>query len=218
MAIRIIITGVTGFVGEGVLLACLSHPQVAEVLMVNRRHYDLPHPKLKELLVSDFLQSENYSAQLSGYDACFYCAGISSAGMAEAEYTRITYDTTLAFAKAVLADNKRLTFCFVSGSHTDSTEKGRVMWARVKGRTENALSKLPFAQVYHFRPGGMIPTDGQKNAKTAYGVIVKLLSYILPKNVSTLEEVGLAMINAVLKGYSKSILEVGDIKELAKAQ
>jgi uncharacterized protein YbjT (DUF2867 family) len=216
MAIKIIITGVTGFVGEGVLLECLNHPQVAEVLMVNRRHYYLSHPKLRELLVSDFLQSENYSAQLSGYDACFYCAGISSAGITEVEYNKITFDTTLAFAKAVLSENSHLTFCFVSGSHTDSTESGRVMWARVKGKTENALSTMPFKQVYHFRPGGMIPTDGQKNAKKGYRIAVKLISYIMPKKVSTMKEVGLAMINAALKGYHVPILEVSDIKELAK--
>ena len=216
MTIRIIITGATGFVGEGVLLECLEHPQISEVLMVNRKHFDLQHPKVRELIVSDFFQLDKFSHKLKYYDACFFCAGISSVGMNEKEYTHITYDTTMAFAKTVLQANEGLTFCFVSGSHTDSSEKGKIMWARVKGKTENALMKLPFKNEYNFRPGGMISTAGQRNAKPVYKFIVKLIAFISPKRVSTLREVGLAMINAVLKGSRKQTLEIHDIKELAK--
>lgn len=216
MAIKVILTGATGFVGEGVLLECLANPDVTEVLMVNRRPFDLQHPKLKELILPDFLQAGQYSAQMAGYDACFYCAGISSAGMKEAEYSKITYDATLAFAQAVLPVNKAMTFCFVSGSHTDGTGQGKVMWARVKGRTENALSKMPFKQVCHFRPGGMIATEGQRNARTWYKILIKIMNLLVPKLVSTLKEVGLAMIHASIRGSKKQVLEIKDIKALAK--
>jgi uncharacterized protein YbjT (DUF2867 family) len=215
MAIKVLITGATGFVGEGVLLECLANPDVAEVLMVNRKPFHIQHPKLKELIVPDFFEIDKYASELNGYDACFYCAGISSAGMKEKDYTRITYDTTIAFANALLSVNKAFTFCFVSGSHTDSSEKGKVMWARVKGKTENALSKMAFKHVYNFRPAGMIPTAGQQNAKTWYKFIIKLLAVLMPGYVSTLREVGLAMIHAVLNGSEKQILEVSDIKVLA---
>ncbi|MEO6685085.1 MAG: NAD-dependent epimerase/dehydratase family protein [Dyadobacter sp.] len=163
--LKIILTGSTGFVGEGVLLETLNHPAIQEVLMVNRKHFDLQHPKLKELIVPDFLNLDGFSEDLSGYDACFFCAGISSAGMKEAKYMHITYDTTLQFAKALLAINPDLVFNFVSGSHTDSSEKGKIMWARVKGKTENALMKLPFRKEFNYRPGAMLPSEGQKNVK-----------------------------------------------------
>jgi uncharacterized protein YbjT (DUF2867 family) len=216
MGIRIMITGASGFVGEGVLLICLANPDVSEVLMVNRKHIGLSHPKLKELVVPDFMELASFSGQLTGYDACFYCAGISVSGLSEAAYTRITYDTTLHFATVLLKISPGMVFNFVSGSSTDSTEKGKVMWARVKGKTENALLKLGFKQVYNFRPGGMIPVPGQQHVKPLYGFIVKVMSYIIPKRVSTLRAVGLAMINAVLAGYTKHTLEVADIIELAK--
>jgi uncharacterized protein YbjT (DUF2867 family) len=220
MEIKVILTGATGLVGEGVLLSCLEHPVVKEVLMVNRRPYPAKHPKLKECIVPDFLQLDKFAAQLTGYDACFYCAGISSRGMNEAAYSYITYDTSLHFAKALVALNPNMVFSHISGSHTDSSEKGKIMWARVKGKAENALMKLPFKKVYNFRPGLMKPTEGQKNVKGYYKIISSLypfLSAIFPNYSSTLREVGLAMINSVLKGYSKQILEIKDIKELAKA-
>ncbi|MVM28975.1 NAD-dependent epimerase/dehydratase family protein [Spirosoma sp. HMF4905] len=217
MQLKIIITGATGFVGEGVLLACLEHPQISEVLIVNRRHLALQHPKLKECIVADFMNLDAVNDQLTGYDACFYCAGISSVGLKEAAYTHITYDTTLHFAKTLLALNPDLVFNFVSGSHTDSSEQGRIMWARVKGKTENALMKLPFKAEYNFRPGGMKAFPGQKNAKTPYKLIVGLIGLLSPKRVVTLQEIGQAMVNAVLKGYSKQILEMDDIKALANA-
>ncbi|WP_316802906.1 NAD-dependent epimerase/dehydratase family protein [Pedobacter nototheniae] len=216
MKIKVIITGATGLVGEGVLLECLEHPNVEEVLMVNRKPYLLKHPKLKECLVSDFLNLEIYSAQLSGYNACFYCAGISSRGLNEEAYSHITYDITLHFAKKILDLNPELIFGFISGSHTDAS--GKIMWAKVKGKTENALMELPFKKEYNFRPGLMKPTAGQKNIKGYYKIISGLypvFHFLFPNQTSTLKQVGLAMINSVLKGYPKQILEIQDIKLLA---
>jgi len=213
--IKLIITGATGMVGEGVLFECLQNSQVGEVLIINRRHYDHHHPKLKELIVPDFFQLDNFSENIKGYDACFFCAGVSSIGMKEDRYTRITYDTTLSFARTVLAHNPGMVFTYVSGSQTDSSEKGRMMWARVKGKTENDLMKLPFKGEYNFRPGVMLPFEGQKNWKRAYKFIAKAIGAIAPKKVLTIQEVGRAMINAVVIGYPKQVLEIADIRELA---
>jgi hypothetical protein len=217
--LKIIITGATGMVGEGVLLECLQNSAVEKVLLVSRKPYNAHHPKLNQCIVPDFLNLDAYSNQLTGYDACFYCAGMSSAGMKEAEYTRVTYDVTLHFAKTLSALNPQMVFDYVSGALTDSSEKGRVMWARVKGKTENDLMKLPFRRVYNFRPGFMKATPGQKNLKWTYKSIdwlYPLLRLILPNQVSTLRDVALAMINTVLKGYPKQILEVRDINTLGK--
>jgi uncharacterized protein YbjT (DUF2867 family) len=219
MKISVIITGATGMVGEGVLMECMQHPDVEKVLMINRKHYDAEHPKLKELLIPDFFDLTKITDQLAGYDACFFCAGISSNGMKEPAYHHITYDLTLHFAQALININPHMVFDYVSGSHTDSSEKGRIMWARVKGKTENALLKLPFKKVYNFRPGFMKPTEGQKNIKGYYKVIASLyplLRLLMPNQVITLHVVGLAMINSVLKGYDKRVLEIKDIKALAE--
>ncbi|MGC4102090.1 NAD-dependent epimerase/dehydratase family protein [Ferruginibacter sp.] len=213
--IKVIVTGATGMVGEGVLFECLQNEKVQEVLLVSRRHYEMQHPKLKELLVHDFFKLESYADQIKGYDACFFCAGISSVGMKEEKYRYITYDTTLAFARSLLKLNKEMVFTYVSGSHTDSTEKGRVMWARVKGKTENDLAKLPFKAEYNFRPGGMLPFDGQKNWKSIYKFIVKIIKAIAPSKVITMQELGRAMIKVSTTGYSKNILEIVDIKQAA---
>jgi uncharacterized protein YbjT (DUF2867 family) len=213
--IRVIITGATGMVGEGVLLECLQNNRVSEVLIINRRHYEASHPKLQELLVPDFLRLEEFAGSISGYDACFFCAGISSVGMKEEKYRQITYDTTLGFAKTLLKYNKDMVFTYVSGAQTDSSEKGRLMWARVKGKTENDLQKLPFKGEYNFRPGVMLPFKGQKNWNKFYKFIGKLIAAIVPKKVLTIQEVGKAMINAVTFGYQKSVLEIADIRELA---
>jgi uncharacterized protein YbjT (DUF2867 family) len=212
---KIIITGATGMVGEGVLFECLENPIVKEVLIVNRRHYDMEHPKLKELLVNDFTKLEGLENQLSNYDACFYCAGISSVAMNEEKYNYITYETTMAFAEQLVKLNPNMVFNFVSGGHTDSTEKGKLMWARIKGKTENALMKLPFKAQYNFRPGFMKPFKQQKNVKTLFKPIIWLFPILLPKISLTLKQVGQAMINAVLKGYPKQVLEIADIKILA---
>lgn len=218
MEFKVILTGATGMVGEGVLLACLQHPNVKQVLIVGRKSSGRQHPKLKECIVPDFFSLEDFEDQLTGYDACFYCAGISSNGLKEAAYRRITYDTTLHFAEKLLSLNPHMIFSHISGSHTDSSEKGRVMWARVKGKTENALIAMPFKAVYNFRPGFMKPIEGQQNVKGYYKVIVALyplLKTIIPAQLLTLDEVGLAMINSVWRGYDKSVLEIKDIKTLA---
>jgi uncharacterized protein YbjT (DUF2867 family) len=219
--ISVIITGATGMVGEGVLFECLEHPAVERVLLVNRKPYPGTHPKLRECIVPDFLHLEPVADQLSGYDACFFCAGVSSAGMSEADYTRITYDLTLHFARTLAALNPQMVFDYVSGAYTDSSEQGRVMWARVKGRTENALTRCGFRQVYNFRPGFMRPTPGQKNIKwyfKPFGAVYPLLRLLLPNQVSTLRDIGLAMINTVLVGYPKPILEIKDINAHAKSR
>jgi len=215
--IKVIITGATGMVGEGVLMECLQNPKVQEVLIVSRKHYDMQHAKLKELLVPDFFQLDNFVANITGYDACFFCAGISSVGMKEDKFTHITYDTTLAFAKSLLKVNNNMVFTYVSGAHTDSSERGKLMWARVKGKTENDLAKLGFKAKYNFRPGGMLPFKEQKNWKTVYKIIVQIIKVIVPKKVITMQELGRAMINVATIGYGKNILEIADIKVLGKA-
>jgi uncharacterized protein YbjT (DUF2867 family) len=218
--LRVIITGATGMVGEGVLLECLEHPVIEQVLIVNRKPYGAKHSKLKECIIPDFLDLDGFTDQLAGYDACFYCAGVSSAGMSESEYAHITYDVTVHFAQTLASLNPQIVFVYVSGSLTDSSEKGRIMWARVKGKTENALTRCGFRNVYNFRPGFMKPITGQKNIKSYYkaiGWLYPLLRALLPNQVSTLREVGLAMINSVLKGYPKQVLEIKDINALAKA-
>jgi uncharacterized protein YbjT (DUF2867 family) len=221
MEIKVIITGATGLVGEGALFACLQHPAVKQVLVVNRKPYSgEKHPKLRELIIPDFFKLDGTEDQLTGYDACFYCAGISSSGMSEADYSHITYDTTLHFANTLVKLNPNMIFDHISGAHTDGTEKGKIMWSRVKGKTENALMKQPFKKVYNFRPGFMKPSPGQKNIKGYYKVISWLypvLNLLFPNQSNTIHDLGLAMINSVLKGYSKQVLEITDIKILAKA-
>ena len=205
-------------VGEGVLYECLKHPDVEKVLMVNRRSYDLSHPKLQELLVGDFMKLDAVRSTLTGYDACLFCAGISSVGLKEPEYRHITYDLTLNFARTLADLNPGMVFNYVSGAHTDSSEKGKSMWARVKGKTENDLLKLPFGKVYNVRPGFMKPSPEQRNIKTLYKVITAMapvFQLLMPGQVSTLQEVGTAMINSVLYGYPANTLEIKDIKILA---
>lgn len=212
---KVILTGATGMVGEGVLLECLENPNISEILSVSRKSSEKKHAKLKEYIVPDFLKIDLNDENLKGYDACFFCAGISSMGMNEEEYTKITYDTTLHFAKAVLNQNPELVFNFVSGSHTDSSENGKMMWARVKGKTENDLQKLRFKGVYNFRPGFMKPVEGQKNVKTLFKPFVWFFPMILPSKTLSLHQVGKAMINVVKRGYSQSVLEIEDIKNLS---
>ena len=214
-SIKVILTGATGMVGEGVLMECLENPNVSEVLSVSRKPYGKKHAKLREYIVPDFLAIPTYDENLKGYDAVFFCAGISSVGMNEEEYTKITFDTTIHFAKTVLLQNQDLVFNYVSGAHTDGTESGKMMWARVKGKTENTLRKLGFRAVYNFRPGFMKPVEGQKNVKWFFKPFILIFPVILPAKSLTLREVGRAMIYAVQKGYPTSTLEIKDIKNLA---
>lgn len=214
--VKVIITGTTGMVGEGVLLECLDNPAVQRVVAVGRRPCGHTHPKLNECLVSDFRDLADVEQQLSGFDACFYCAGVSSVGLKEPEYTVITYDTPVAFARALLRLNPGMVFVHVSGAHTDGTETGKVMWARVKGKAENALARLPFKAVYNFRPSLMKPTPGQKHIKGAYKPVLflyPLLNLFFPG--ITLSNVGRAMIKCAQTGAPKTALEAADIQALA---
>lgn len=213
---KVIVTGVTGMVGEGVLLHCLENPLVERVLAVSRRSGGRTHPKLTELLVADFRELGGVEAALSGYDACFYCAGISSVGMKEEQYSRVTYETPLAFASTLARLSPGLTFVHVSGAHTDGSEKGKVMWARVKGRAENALLRLPFRAVYNFRPALMKPVPGQRFVKGGYllvRVLYPLLALFFPS--MDLADVARAMINAVRFSPPQRVLEVADMRALA---
>lgn len=220
MKIKAIITGASGMVGEGVLHECLLHPDVEEVLVIGRRSAGVIHPKLKEILHSDFYDLSAVKDQLTGYNVCFFCLGVSSVGMKEKEYHKLTYDLTMHMATILANQNPGMTFCYVSGAGTDSTEHGKLMWARVKGQTENDLMRLPFKAAYMFRPGFMKPTKGLKNTLKGYmffAWLYPLLRPLFPNYVSTLQELGLAMINVAIRGYDKPILEVRDIVNLAHA-
>ncbi len=216
---RVILTGVTGMVGEGVMLECLQSGAVEKVLSVSRKPTNHTHPKLEQLLVPDFQKLSDFEGKLTGYDACFYCAGVSSVGMNEADYTVVAYDTPVAFATTLARLNPNMVFTHVTGSGTDSTEKGRIMWARVKGRAENALMRLPFKGVYNFRPGMMTPKPGQKHVKALFRaglVLAPVMKLFLP--ALTLEQVGRAMIHCVKRGAAKQVLDVADIAALAASE
>lgn len=217
--IRVIITGVTGMVGEGVMHECLESQEVEAVLVINRRPCGVSHPKLKEIIHTDFFDFSAIESQLGGYNACFFCLGVSSIGMKEPEYYKKTYTLTLHVAGTLSKLNKGMTFCYVSGTGTDSTENGKSMWARVKGKTENDLFALPFKQSFAFRPGYIHPTKGLKRVHNFYKYMTwmyPLLLKFFPNTVSTLKEVGLAMIAVTQHGYRKKIIEPNDIRLLAK--
>jgi len=204
-------------VGEGVLLECLNHLDTEQVLVINRKPGGVSHPKLREIIHKDFFDLQPIEQQLSGFNACFFCLGVSSVGMREEEYKHITFDLTLNVARVLVKLNPQMTFCYVTGAGTDSSEQGRVAWARVKGMTENALLRL-FKHAYMFRPGFMKATPGQKNVKGYYKYIAWLYPIgraLYPAGFCTLQEVGLVMIKAADKGYAKQILEVKDIVALA---
>ena len=218
MKVKAIVLGATGMVGEGVLLECLGHPDVEQVLVINRRPGGVSHPKLREIVHADLFNLAPIEAQLGGYNACFFCLGVSSVGMSAAEYKHVTYDLTLNFGQLLARLSPEMTFCYVTGAGTDSSERGRVAWARVKGATENALLRL-FKNAYMFRPGFMKSTPGQKNVKSYYTLIAWLYPLgraLYPAGFCTLQEVGRAMINAATKGCPKKILEVKDIVALAE--
>lgn len=219
MKLKVIITGATGMVGEGVLLECLAHPSVESILVINRKHLPISHPKLKEIIHLDFFNLTPIADQLSGYNACFFNLGVTSIGKNEDEFTHLTYDLTMHMASILATLNPDMTFCYVSGSGTDSSEKGKTMWARVKGKTENAILALPFKAAYMFRPGFMKPTFGQHNALKYYKYFNWMypgLRFLFPRFVCTLKEVGLAMINAALEANEKRVLEVKDIVKMSK--
>lgn len=214
---NVVITGSTGMVGKGVLLECLDHPQVTGVTVINRQSLQMTHPKLKEILHQDFFHWDAIKDQLTGFDACFFCLGVSSAGMKEVDYARMTYELTLHFARTLLALNPGMTFCYVSGAGTDSSEKGRTMWAKVKGKTENDLLALGFKAAYMFRPGFIKPMRGITSRtplyNTLYIFIRPFVGLIMrfPKVATDSITLGQAMIRVGLHGFTKPILESEDI-------
>jgi uncharacterized protein YbjT (DUF2867 family) len=221
---NVILFGATGMVGQGVLRECLLDPEVHQILSIVRTPSSQQHPKLRELLHTNFFDYSAIEPQLTGFDACFFCLGISSAGMDEAQYTHLTHDLTLAAATTLARLNPNMVFIYVSGAGTDSTGRGRIMWARVKGKTENALLQLPFRAAYMFRPGFIQPLHGIRSKTklyqffyTALNPILPLLKSAFPKSIITTEELGRAMLNVARHGYPKPILETADIVRAASA-
>jgi uncharacterized protein YbjT (DUF2867 family) len=218
---KVILFGATGMVGQGALRECLIDPDVEAVLVVGRSPTGQRDAKLREITHADLFDLSAIEADLTGYDACLFCLGVSSLGMSEPDYRRITYDITLAVANTLVRLNPTMTFVYVTGQSTDSTEQGSVMWARVKGKTENDLLKLPFKAAYMFRPGGIEPLHGVRS-KTAWlqaiynvsGPLWSLLHRIAPNHVTTTEKVGRAMIRVVRNGHTKPILETPDINQV----
>ncbi len=216
--IRAIITGTTGMVGEGVLHECLLHPLVESVLVINRKPCGVLHSKLKEIIHANFFDLSPIEEELRGYNACFFCLGVSSVGMKEEEYSKMTYTLTMHVAEILSRLNSDMTFCYISGVGTDSSEKGGSMWARVKGKTENDLLKLPFKQVFNFRPGFIKPTPGMKNTLKLYrylGWLFPVGRKLFPGGFCTLREIGLAMIHTVGRGTDRRVLEGKDIIQMA---
>lgn len=222
---KVIITGATGMVGKGVLFECLSNKAIESVLVINRKTVDVQHPKLTEIIHKDFFDLSAVREQLSGYDACFFCLGISSFRQSEEVYTRITYDLTLNFAKELLKRNKAMSFIYVSGTGTDSTEKGRTMWARVKGKTENDIIKLGFKDAYAFRPAYIKSEANAPSSTPVYRVLLSIFSilhpvikFLFPKYTTTTTQIGKAMIEVVKNGFHKKQVESADIIQLSKKQ
>ena len=219
---KVIVFGATGMIGQGVMMECVDSPDVESILAVGRAPSGVSHAKVRDLVRKDLFDYAGCEAELAGYDACFFCLGVSSAGMSEADYTRVTYELTMAAARALVKISPEMTFIYVSGASTDSTEKGSSMWARVKGRTENALLALGFRRAFMFRPGYIQPMRGIKSRTTSYRVLYAVMSplypvwkAVLPKIVTTTEKVGRAMLKVAKDGYEKRILEVVDINAAA---
>jgi uncharacterized protein YbjT (DUF2867 family) len=218
---NIILFGATGMVGAGALLECLDDARVASVLVIGRRSVGLTHPKLREALRTDFLRYDDARETLAGYDACFFCLGVSAARLDEATYRRLTHDLTLAAARTLAEVNPGITFCYVSGEGTDSTERGRFMWARVKGRTENELLRMPGLVPYLFRPGYIHPLRGVRSRFRLYraahviaGPLYPLIGKLFPTHVTTTVNVGRALLEVAANGYSKRVLENADINAI----
>jgi uncharacterized protein YbjT (DUF2867 family) len=216
--VNVMLFGATGMVGQGVLRECLLAPDVRRLLAVGRNATGQRHEKLTDLVVPDLFDLSAHAAALSGFDACFFCLGVSAAGMSEEKYSRLTYDLTLSIAGVLARLNPGMTFIYVSGQGTDSTEHGRIMWARVKGRTENALLRVPFKAVYTFRPGVIVPLHGIKSRTSWYRALyavatpmLPLLRGLFPRSVTTTEQMGRAMLSVARNGYSSRILETSDI-------
>ena len=219
---NVILFGATGMVGQGVLRECLLDPDVLQVKTIGRSVTGVQNPKLRELVHRDMTDYRAIEAELTGFDACFFCLGIASAGMTEVDYTRITHDIAVAAAETLARLNPQMTFVFVSGAGADSSEKGRLMWARIKGKTENAILRMPFKAAYVFRPGIIQPLHGIRSRTALYrilyqvmGMLFPLLRRLFPAYVLTTEQIGRAMLNAVRRGAPKRVLESPDIRALA---
>ncbi|WP_035058313.1 NAD-dependent epimerase/dehydratase family protein [Andreprevotia chitinilytica] len=220
---KILIFGATGMVGQGVLHVCLAAPDVSQVMTVGRLPLEQTHPKLQQLVQPDLMTLDAREGELQGFDACFFCLGVSSAGMSEDAYRRITYELTLNVAGILARLNPEMTFVYVSGGGTDSSEQGRSMWARIKGKTENELQKLPFRGVYLFRPGVIQPLHGIKSKTPAYrrlytvaNPLLSLIRRLLPDSIVTTDDIGQAMLNAVRQTGGRVVVEAKDIVRLAR--
>lgn len=221
---NVIIFGATGMVGKGVLLECLDDQRIERVLLVSRQPIDVHHPKIREIVHQDFFNFDQIQSTFADADACFFCLGVSSVGMPEGEYFHLTYDLTMAAATAVAAvTDGRLTFCYVSGEGTDSTEREGRAWARIKGKTENALMRLPFKAAYMFRPGYIQPLRGIRSKTGWYqavydviGPLYPLLRRVAPRYITTTVNVGRAMIHVAASGFRTSILTTDDINRVAE--
>lgn len=217
--INVIITGATGMVGEGVLHECLNNPKIASITLLNRRSTGVVHPKVKEVLLTDLFAFTGNEPGLNNADACFYCLGATSIGKTEEEYTKLTYDLTLKIAKPLLKLNPDITFCYVSAKGTDNSEKGKTMWARVKGRTENDLAKMGFRHFFVFRPFMLTPTKGLQNEHGYHHYISWLFPLgriVYPEAFCTLRELSLTMIQVGYQGYSKKIITPTDMVKLSR--
>lgn len=221
---KVILFGATGMVGQGVLRECLVDPEVRTILSVGRSTTGLQNKKLRELVHTDFLDYSAIESQLAGFDACFFCLGVSSAGLSEERYRHLTYDITLAAARTLAPLNPSMTFVYVSGAGTDSSEHGRSMWARVKGKTENDLMRLPFKAAYMFRPGAIVPLDGIRSKTKVYqffysvlGPLMPFLNRRFPKYVTTTRQLGRAMLKVAKQGAPQQVLESSDIHDQAAA-
>ncbi len=220
---KVLLFGATGMVGQGVLHECLQAPDVVLVQIVGRTPSGISHPKLRELLHADLWNFAAVENRLSGFDACFFCLGVSASNVSAEEYEHVTYGITLAAAETLVRLNPGMTFIYVSGAGTDSSEQGRTMWARVKGKTENALLRLPFKGAYMFRPGIIEPVHGATSKTSLYRVfytlskpLLPLLRWLLPDYVLTTDEIGLAMLKVARTGAPKKILESRDIRAIVR--
>ena len=218
---NVLILGATGMVGQGVLRECLLDDGVARVVTLGRTATGQAHPKLQEIVHADLLDLSPVQDRLGGLDACFYCLGASAAGLSEAEYTRINYAMTLSVAETLVRLDPDVVFVYVSGAGTDSTERGRTMWARVKGRTENALLRMPFRSAYMLRPGLIVPMHGVKSKTPLYRAFYTVLAPVLPvlkalfpRSIITTEQLGRAMLRLARSGYPKHVLEAADLAVL----
>ncbi|MCE1188764.1 MAG: epimerase [Ignavibacteria bacterium] len=217
--IRAIITGSTGMVGEGVLHVCLNDKRVEKILLINRKSLGIVHPKVKELVINSYEALSEHKDEFNGYNACYHCMGVTSVGKTEQQYSYITYDLTMLLGRLLSSISNDMVFCYVTGAGTDNTGSGKSMWARIKGKTENELLKLPFNAAYMFRPAYIQPIKGLKNTYKFYKILIPLypiIQKLMPNYTCSLEEIGKAMINVTSTPYTTNILECSDIRQVTK--